>query len=129
MLHKICKFYPVLPFILSLIWESLRFLKVALNRALAPLRAVLTRELEVFEYRRYGTRHPHVFHIVDLLECGHRFVSPLWDFRDLVYAYVDSAEAPHVTAKRHRCHECRELAQQKKPAQSVSLAEVVGGAA
>lgn len=115
---NLCIKFPILPFILSLIWESLRLLKVATVRALAPLRVVVSRSLEVFEYQRAGARHPRLFVVNDLLDCGHTFASHLWDFLDLVNGY---ATGTHVTARRHRCHECRDIAKAKKPSVSVGL--------
>jgi hypothetical protein len=113
--------FPPLPFILSLIWELLRLLKVALNRTLSPLRRIVSRELEVLEEQHFGSHHPRLFLVIDLLECGHRYVDHGWSFRDLLYAYADPVESPHVTARRHRCHECRDIAAQKKPVQSVTV--------
>lgn len=117
---NLCIKFPILPFILSLIWESLRLLKVTTVRALAPLRVVVSRSIEVFEYQRAGARHPRLFVVNDLLDCGHTFASHLWDFLDLVNGY---ATGSHVTARRHRCHECRDVAKAKKPSVSVGLAK------
>lgn len=104
---NLCIKFPILPFILSLIWESLRLLKVATVRALAPLRVVVSRSLEVFEHQRArGARHPRLFVVNDLLDCGHTFASHLWDFLDLVNG-----------------HECRDIAKAKKPSVSVGLAK------
>lgn len=117
---NLCIKFPILPFILSLIWESLRLLKVTTVRALAPLRVVVSRSIEVFEYQRAGARHPRLFVVNDLLDCGHTFASHLWDFLDLVNGY---ATGSHVTSRRHRCHECRDIAKAKKPSVSVGLAK------
>lgn len=126
LLSKICKVFPLLPFILSLIWESLRLLKMAVNRTLAPLRRIVTREMKVFERQRFGSRHPRLFAVIDTLDCGHSFVDHSWSFRDLLCAYVDPTDFPHVTARRHRCHECRDILAAKKPVRSVQIADAVG---
>jgi hypothetical protein len=121
LLSKICKVFPPIPFILSLIWKSLRLLKVAVNRTLSPLRRILCREIKVYECSRFGSRHPLKFDVIDTLDCGHFFVDHSWSFRDLLYAYADATDFPHIRARRHRCHECRDIAAAKKPVASVSL--------
>jgi hypothetical protein len=115
--------FPLLPFVLSLIWESYRLIKVAVVRALAPLRKITSRALKVYEYQRFGpSRHPRLFAVLDTLECGHVHTGYEWSFRDLLFAYADPVDFPHVTARRHRCHECRDLAAAKKPVRSVQIA-------
>jgi len=89
----------------------------------------VSRELEVLEEQHFGSHHPRLFLVIDSLECGHRFVDHGWSFRDLLYAYVDPTERPHVTARRHRCHECRDIAAAKKPVQSVQLQTLKAGVA
>jgi hypothetical protein len=117
MQQKICTSFPSLPFILSLIWESLRLLKVAAIRVLAPLRRVVTREAKVFNHDRVkGT--PSAFAVIATLDCGHSFKEFSWYFIDLVYAYTAN---PEVLARRHRCHDCRDIALAKKPVKSVSV--------
>lgn len=106
-------------------WRSLLFGRIAtywaelMRRTLAPLRKIVARELEVFEFRRNSV-HPQSFAIHDHMECGHVHTSLLWDIFDLLNAYTES---PHVRAIRHRCQECLTLTA-KKPVQSVTLAKV-----
>lgn len=86
-----------------------------LKRALAPLRRIVCRDLEVFECFHNSSR-PRLFVVHDRLECGHVATSLLWEFLDLVNAYTTN---PDVKAKHHRCHECLTLTA-KKPVQSVT---------
>jgi hypothetical protein len=120
MLVKIFLSFPFLPFILFPIRELCILYKVAVARLLSPLRRIVTRELRV--HRCYpGTAKPMLFTVVASLECGHSFTELEWNFRDLLNAYT---EAPEVNAKRHRCHECRDLATTKKPVTSVPVEAV-----
>lgn len=102
-------------------WRSLLFGRIAtywaelMRRTLAPLRKIVARELEVFEFGRNSV-HPQSFAVHDRLECGHIHTSLLWDIFDLLNAYTES---PHVRAIRHRCQECLTLTQ-RKPVQSVA---------
>ena len=122
-MRKLRNIFPLIPFILFPFWNSIAFIKMAVNRALAPLRKITSRVLKVYEYQRFGpTRHPRLFAVLDTLECGHVYPGLEWTLRDLLYAYADPVESPHVTARRHRCHECRDLAAQKKPVRSVQIA-------
>ena len=86
-----------------------------MRRVLAPLRKIVSRELEVYATSRVSI-HPASFVVHDKLECGHVHTSLLWDLFDLLNAYTVSA---HVWAVRHRCHECLTLTA-KKPVQSVA---------
>jgi len=89
-----------------------------MRRVLAPLRRIVSRELEVYATSRVSI-HPASFVVHDKLECGHVHTSLLWELFDLTDPYTRSA---HVRAIRHRCHECLTLAA-KKPVQSVTLAK------
>lgn len=106
--------------IILILPQESRALALSVSRALAPLRRIVARDLKVFEYQRFGPRRPLSFVVIDSLECGHSFTEYLWDFRDLINGYSD---APHVTARRHRCHECRDLVATKKPVRSVAVAD------
>lgn len=91
------------------------FLVELMRRVLAPLRRIVSRELEVFSTDRLSGR-PASFAIRDGMECGHTHTSLLWDVFDLLNGYTESA---HVKAVRHRCSECQTLTATKKPPQSV----------
>jgi hypothetical protein len=112
--------FPFIPFVLSLLLCWFLRIKVATVRALAPLRRIVSRELKVFTFERDGVR-PACFVVRALLECGHSHTEYGWSFRDLLYAYADPVDSPHVTARRHRCHECRDMALSKKPSASVRV--------
>jgi len=86
-----------------------------MRRVLAPLRRIISRELEIYSTDRI-TGHPYSFVVHDTLECTHTYTSFGWDIFDLLNAYTESA---HVRAVRHRCHECLTLTA-KKPVQSVA---------
>ena len=86
-----------------------------MRRVLAPLRRIVSRELEVYVASRVRS-YPASFVVHDKLECGHTFTNLNWDIFDLVNAYTES---PWVKAVRHRCHECLTLTA-KKPVQSVT---------
>jgi hypothetical protein len=114
--RKTSKSFFLLPFILLVsIVASLSPERLGQNvtsRALAPLRLVVSRDIQIFSER------PFQFVVIDALHCGHSHTSYLWDFRDLINGYSD---APHVTARRHRCHDCRDIVAAKKPVQSVRV--------
>lgn len=98
--------------------DKLSSLRVGLSRIVrAPLRKVVSREMEVFEYFRNSER-PRLFVIRDLMECGHVFACLGWEYADLVNGYSDN---PEVTASRHRCHPCAALTK-KKPQSVKTLA-------
>lgn len=82
-------------------------------RTLAPLRKIVSRELEVFE------RCPKyfIYTLRDILECGHESWSPI-SLIDLLDAYTIN---PAITARRHRCRPCASLLLTKKPVKSVAL--------
>ena len=86
-----------------------------MRRVLAPLRRIISRELEIYSTDRI-TGHPYSFVVHDKLECTHTYTSFGWDIFDLLNAYSESA---HVRAVRHCCHECLTLTA-KKPVQSVA---------
>lgn len=90
--------------------------KWAERMALAPLRRIASRTLEVFSYHKNG--RPYQFVIHDALECGHVTTLYDWDILDLIWAYT---ETPSVRARRHRCVPCAELVAQRKPVASVGL--------
>ena len=87
-----------------------------MRRELAPLRRIISRELEVYATSRVSI-HPASFVVHDKLECGHVHTALNWDIFDLLNAYTES---PWVKAVRHRCHECLTLTA-KKPVQSVTV--------
>lgn len=81
-------------------------------RTLAPLRKIMSRELEVSE-----PRPKYVYYsLIDSLECGHRAWSPV-DLADLLNAYTES---PVIRARRHRCQPCARLLAERKPVQTVT---------
>lgn len=86
-----------------------------MRRVLAPLRRIISRELEIYSTDRI-TGHPYSFVVHDTLECTHTYTSFGWDIFDLLNAYTESA---HVRAIRHRCQECLTLTA-KKTVQSVT---------
>jgi hypothetical protein len=123
--RKTSQSFLLLPFILLVsIVASLSPERLGQNvtsRALAPLRRVVSRDVETFQYQRHNSKHPRLFVVIDSLDCGHKHVAHEWDFLDLINAY---SSAPYVTARRHRCHDCRDLAAAKKPVQSVGVKAV-----
>lgn len=80
---------------------------------LAPLRRVVSREIEVF---RFHGEKPQQFIVHDALECGHSFTDFQWTILDLVNPYSETA-----SKKRHRCRECAAIIarNERKPCQSV----------
>lgn len=121
-IKKICIVFPSFPFILQQVEASLKGAFLSLNRALAPLRKIVARDIEVFK-TFLNSQKPMRFCLVDTLECGHEVVEYNVDFLDLINAYTDN---PHISAKRHRCRYCKQ-AEMKKPSASVGL--VLGKAA
>jgi hypothetical protein len=92
-----------------------------LDMSLSPLRRIVSRTLEVYEYHRTG--QPRLFVINDTLECGHIFPCLGWDIFDLLDPYIQN---PQVSAKRHHCRPCAQLLATRKPVQSVGIAAKVG---
>lgn len=72
-------------------------------RTLAPLRKIVSRELEVLRYDRVKKELPQSFVIHDHLECGHSQTLLGWGIFDLLDPYTTN---PEVKARRHRCHPC-----------------------
>jgi len=102
-------------FIVSAVLGSVRRLLAMAERVLAPLRRIISRELEVYQFHKGGL--PYQFAIHDSLECGHVSTSQLWDSLDLLNAYTDN---PEVSAKRRRCRPCASLLLKRKPMQTVT---------
>lgn len=86
----------------------------------SPLRLVVSRNIEVFEYVR-GESLPRLFALLDGLECGHVHKSYSADLLDLLNAYTVNSD---ITARRRRCRDCARTAL-KKPAASVHGGELV----
>ena len=89
-------------------------------RVLAPLRRIIGRELHIFDTHPNGAIR--TFAVTALLECGHEVPEFEWSFLDLANAYTDAAQP---RARRHRCHECRDLIAMRKPVVSVANAKAV----
>jgi hypothetical protein len=91
-----------------------------LAMAIAPLRKIVSRELEVYCPDPRNPKYK-IYSLFDTLECGHGQEIYLYGgLQDLTFAYTDS---PVIRAKRHRCRPCAQLLA-KKPVQSVSLPAV-----
>lgn len=120
LLSTLQTFLNIASFCEQLIYTFAQRLAVWMQRTLAPLRRIVSRELEVFEYDRIRKDLPQSFIINDHLECGHVEVCYSWDIFDLLNAYTTN---PQVRAKRHRCKPCASLLADRKPVQPVRLAK------
>jgi len=102
--------------------EFANYLAEVMQRTLAPLRKIVSREIEVLSFAHKSSK-PQSFIIHDRLECGHVKTCLSWGIFDLLNAYTDN---PEVRARRHRCQPCASLLAHKKPVQSVGLIAKVG---
>lgn len=88
-----------------------------LTMALAPLRRIILRELDVYHPDPRNLKYS-IYSLVDTMACGH--VSEFYLYNglgDIVNAYTQN---PVICAKSHRCRPCASLLAKKKP-QSVPL--------
>src|SRR6185437_2719769 len=97
-------------------------IRTLVRRTLAPLRRIVSREVESF--RPDPRVNYEVYSLRDTLECGHVQDHFLWGgLADLQNAYTEN---PLVRSARHRCQPCAQLLSVKKPVQSVTLKKAAG---
>jgi len=104
-----CKLISIVRFVCKSSLSIAAFWRMLMS---APLRRIISRELDVQQVKpKYS-----VYAIIDELECGHSYWSPI-SLLELVNAYETS---PAISAKRHRCRPCMNLLAKRKPMQTVT---------